>query len=245
MKEIYNKIIMCGDFNIDLLKNNSNGPTGNFTDLTLTEGFVPKITIPTRVTHHSATLIDNIFIYMKDIQDNDEVVASILETDLSDHFPCLVTIPNVLCKDTSQKTIEFHDVTIDKLNLVNAELSNRSWVELCNMSANDAYDHFHGEVMKILDKFVPAERKTVKDRKHKHAPWYTKTIKKYKNKCVKLYSKSLQDPTIKTKYKQYHNSLNRIIRQEKINYYSKRFSELKNDISKTWKVINSVIKKNQ
>ena len=48
-------------------------------------GFIPLITTPTRVTHTSATLIDNI--YSNQILDRDHSVNGIMMTDISDHYP--------------------------------------------------------------------------------------------------------------------------------------------------------------
>ena len=50
----------------------------------LINGLVPTITKPTRITHNSATLIDNIYISIK----NKGVIKSaILCADISDHLP--------------------------------------------------------------------------------------------------------------------------------------------------------------
>ena len=53
---------ICGDFNFDLLKTDMHKPTEHFLSMFLDEGFVPYISKPTRVTHTSSTLIDNIFV---------------------------------------------------------------------------------------------------------------------------------------------------------------------------------------
>ena len=50
-----------GDFNIDLLKSESCNYTNRFIDQLFTSSFFPLIIKPTRVTAHTATLIDNIF----------------------------------------------------------------------------------------------------------------------------------------------------------------------------------------
>ena len=52
---------------------------------------VPKITRPTRITHNSATLIDNLFVSQK-LQD--KYKSSILINDFSDHLPCYVILPD-------------------------------------------------------------------------------------------------------------------------------------------------------
>lgn len=53
-------VYICGDFNIDLLHYENHRSTQEFVDNIFSTGFVPLITKPSRVTEHSATLIDNI-----------------------------------------------------------------------------------------------------------------------------------------------------------------------------------------
>ena len=50
-----------GDFNLDLLRYADHEPTQEFVDCLFSHMFVPLIDRPTRITAHSATLIDNIF----------------------------------------------------------------------------------------------------------------------------------------------------------------------------------------
>ena len=50
-----------GDFNIDLLKFESHSATDGFLNTLGSNFFQPYILQPTRITDHSATLIDNIF----------------------------------------------------------------------------------------------------------------------------------------------------------------------------------------
>ena len=50
-----------GDYKIDLLNIESYDPTSNYNDTMYSNGFIPLIARPTRITNSSATLIDNIF----------------------------------------------------------------------------------------------------------------------------------------------------------------------------------------
>ena len=52
---------LLGDFNLDLLKFESHPSTENFLNTLGSFYFQPQILQPTRITDHSATLIDNIF----------------------------------------------------------------------------------------------------------------------------------------------------------------------------------------
>ena len=53
-------IIDC-DINLDLLKNDENRDIALFLDTFISNGFLPKITLPTRKSGNSSTLIDHIF----------------------------------------------------------------------------------------------------------------------------------------------------------------------------------------
>ena len=53
-------VIIGGDFNIDLLKVNDKPIVSEYLDMVISHGFFPKITLPTRLSERSGTLIDNI-----------------------------------------------------------------------------------------------------------------------------------------------------------------------------------------
>ena len=74
---------LMGDFNIDLLKDDSHRPTHDYLNLVYSCSLVPTIYKPTRITEHSATIIDNI------LTNNhlEAIKSNILITDISDHFP--------------------------------------------------------------------------------------------------------------------------------------------------------------
>ena len=66
--------------------------TMEFVELLSTYNLYPTITKPTRLTHASATLIDNIFVG-KEHYDNYK--SMLLLDDLSDHLPCLLSLINL------------------------------------------------------------------------------------------------------------------------------------------------------
>ena len=76
-------IELLGDFNIDLLKFSIHGDTAHYLDSILNYSLLPLITLPTRVIHNSATLIDNILTTSQD----DIYDSGILLSDISDHLP--------------------------------------------------------------------------------------------------------------------------------------------------------------
>ena len=73
---------IMGDFIIDLLKFSSNNKISNFVNLMYPNNFFPCIDRPTRITQHSATLLDNIIT-------NDtsaKIRSGVFVTDITDHF---------------------------------------------------------------------------------------------------------------------------------------------------------------
>ncbi len=61
-----NKDIIIGtDQNLDYLKINDHANTAKFLEINLSFGVLPTITKPTRITHSTATLIDNIYVKSK------------------------------------------------------------------------------------------------------------------------------------------------------------------------------------
>ena len=51
-----------GDFNVNLINYYKNRGTYEFLEQLFNHNFTPKITLPTRITEKTATLIDNIFV---------------------------------------------------------------------------------------------------------------------------------------------------------------------------------------
>ena len=53
---------LLGDFNVNLLNYNEHNETNKFLDSLASNSFIPLVLQPTRITSHSNTLIDNIFL---------------------------------------------------------------------------------------------------------------------------------------------------------------------------------------
>ena len=77
---------LCGDYNIDLLKMTSIQMHEDYFDNILSAGYIPTITLPTRLSENS-TLIDNIFTNNV----SNQITAGILDTHISDHQPIIIS----------------------------------------------------------------------------------------------------------------------------------------------------------
>ena len=85
LDEFAGGLIICGDFNLDLLKLQTDDNITDFYDIIYTLFVIPTIIRPTRLIDNSQSLIDNIF-----ISKLFNYVSGILTFDISDPFPILV-----------------------------------------------------------------------------------------------------------------------------------------------------------
>ncbi len=81
----HKNVIFGGDQNFDFLKINSHGATPDLSNKAFSSGLLPTITKPTRITHSSATLIDNI--YINSVLANGTISLGIIVSDISHHPP--------------------------------------------------------------------------------------------------------------------------------------------------------------
>ena len=85
-----NDIIIAGDFNINLLKLNENDMFSSFFDTVISHSLYPQITLPTRFTRTTGTLIDNLFRRLHILENT----AGILTKQCSDHQPYYMIMHN-------------------------------------------------------------------------------------------------------------------------------------------------------
>ena len=76
--------IICGDCNINLL-NSNHASSSNFTSMLSSENIIPQITVPTRITENSMTLIDNILVRRDNI--DTRCISGNLISGITDHLP--------------------------------------------------------------------------------------------------------------------------------------------------------------
>jgi hypothetical protein len=143
---------LMGDFNIDLFKSESCDHTNHFIEQLFTSSFFPLITKPTRITHHTATLIDNIF--TNNLEELDESVNGIIFSYISDHLPIVHMFnTNIFSKNTTKNA---NSVTYQRsFNKTNTEafksaIRTLSWDNILN-EANDPEKGYNEFLKMFLD----------------------------------------------------------------------------------------------
>ena len=128
------EFILGMDSNLDLLKLNTHKHTQKFYETMLENKLLPTITRPTRITQHSATLIDNIFVSENLHRFFD---SAILLEDISDHLPIIALLKQT--KMTSKKPLIFEsrNLSESKLRQISHDLHQVDWGSILDSNSVD------------------------------------------------------------------------------------------------------------
>ena len=150
----YKFSFICGDFNYDLLKSHLHGPTLNFSYYMIENNYVPYINKPTRVTHASCTLIDNIFVKTPNLNEN---VSYVITDGMSDHYPCLLSLNVGKRSKTAEDLImNRRKLTDENIPKIQQGLLMYDWTPLYQMAncKNQGYEFLNNAVTSVLDEFA-------------------------------------------------------------------------------------------
>ena len=263
-------VYLCGDYNINLLKMHEKNLYEEFFETMLVHSYLPNITLPTRLTDTSNTLIDNVFANSAKF----EAVSGILINNISDHQAIftIITIPRErVIIHTNISSNNQTTYTVKKLSSgtkpkaiftpPNRKLDIDMFCEdvRINLVANtdnsfDESDNYKGLVKSIGDaqkKQIDSKRFKYNKYRHKKCKWITFGLLKSIEFRDNLYRELKKTPIDRDDYRNKKINLrtyNRIINRSKTylkkRYYAEKFHQLKNNIKLTWRLINEVLGNN-
>lgn len=225
------KVILCGDFNIDILKNNKT--TIEFQNLLLYFNLTLELKQPTRL--NSKTCIDN---FAHNISRNCH--TKIIDLALSDHTAQTLKVP-------VKKTCKFKYWYITRRNYSNENifkfknhLQNLTFSDIyLTNNPNKAFDYFHELFTLIYKLCFPIQKiKITVDKKQK---WITRGIKLASKKQRQLLWRYRHKPTNfnKDKLRLYSQRLKKIIKLTKRSQNNYYIQQSTNKSKATWNVINT------
>lgn len=232
---------IMGDFNLDLMKFQDHLATSEFLEGMYSNMFYPLITRPTRITTHTATLIDNIF-----TNDPNNHLNGLLLNDISDHLPIFAILHGNIDHNSSNNNPTMTRVrSKENINKFKEQLRNIDWMEIEGYNnPHSAYTSFLEKYTKVYNTCFPLKRTKTKYNVN-NKPWLSKGLLKSINRKNKLYKKYLSSPNPNSEscYKNYKNKLNHSLRIAKRLYYEKKLIDSKSNIKNTWKILNEIINK--
>ena len=146
-------IIIMGDFNFNLMNNDTDETTNEFLETMTSGSLVPLILKPTRITSHSKTLIDNIF--TNNLENN--IVSGNLTSEISDHLPQFALIKTTQNQKPSTRKLkrDFRNFDREKFILDILEVDWENHINLNNNSTNTATLLLINKVNEILNTHAP------------------------------------------------------------------------------------------
>ena len=171
-----NKIcFLMGDFNVNVMNYQHHQLTGQFLDGMYSNMFFPLSTRPSRITSHTAMLIDNIFV------NNffERSRSSLLFTDISDHLPIFSILSDTtLVNRCRQDSVFIRDKNSENIPLFIETLESVDWSPLKDFDEpNTAFNCFLELYSGMYNGCFPLKRVTRNQRCFKK-PWLTKALLK-------------------------------------------------------------------
>ena len=251
-----NKIkYLVGDINQDLIKYDNDDDCQNLIDNAHNNGFVQIVSRPTRITEHSATLIDHV--YTNNIDST--LSCNILTLDISDHLATHTRV--TLGTSTAQSRRISAQVKNDKGNLRIFNEANdikfrqliheETWEEVLSdtLDAQTAYNKFDEIYTKHYNAAYPlrSERVRRKNERKNPKPWILPWLEDACARKNNLFHEFVNTPSPenKAKYDKLNEFCAKHIDIAKIKYHKKYFEKYKDNSRKQWQMINSLLNRNK
>ena len=235
---------ILGDYNIDFLqmKSNTNTPS-RFEDFLLSNGLSPVISIPTHSrVNCKPSCIDNIF--TNDIEKTQ--LSGTISDSPGDHLP-VFEISNIYFADDRRKDVfvKYYNYSNKNLNQFTVDL----YDDLENHKITENFSEFTSLFQNALDRTCKLDKPKTTKRTYQNNPWITESIiaaverkHELKDDWVKTMDneKPEGDQVVRKIFTDYRRILKHVINSAKNSYDCNKIQESKDDLKKTWKLINEL-----
>ena len=227
------KLIICSDFNIDLLENNK--INSHYLDSHFSMGLIPMITKSTHFTNTSAKVIDHIFVSSPPPQ----AKSFVLQVHIADHLPTIYSDPAIFTNKEDPQTPR---------PLINKSTTNQYLKLLKKItfsSSNDpetAFNSFFEQLTAAGELAFPLTIPKKKNFKNINKPWMSAGLLKSARSKQILFSTKLKIPSDenKNKFREFNRVFSKCKKWAKKNYYLSSFENAKSDLKETWRLIGEV-----
>ena len=192
------KVILMGDFNINLLNYDSQNETNDFLNLMQSNSLIPLVLKPTRITTRTKTLIDNIFTNLIDIPH----VSGNITYKIADHLPQFA-----IFEQRNRKKIQIEPFEIRNYAKFNqddflTDFIATDWYKLCSMQLNNPDLSLHiflTKITELINKHAPLIKIKPKRNSMKKKPWITAALLTSINHKQELYKKMIKRKNSETR----------------------------------------------
>ena len=250
-------VYLVGDFNQDLIQYEHDINCQNLVDYTTNHGFVQIVSRPTRITDHSATLIDHVYTNNLD----STISCNILTCDISDHLAIhtrislgsssinsMRNIRNSRTNDTEQtQTRVFNEANNAKFKQL---IEDETWDEIQDdMDAQTQYDKFSEIYMEHYNTAYPLKSQRVrrKNERQDPKPWILPWLEDACARKNLLFHDFVKTPTPenKAKYDKLDQFCTKHVEKAKAKYNKDYFEKHKDNSRKQWQLINNLMNRSK
>ena len=147
------EVFLLGFLNIDLLNYTRDNQTSEYLDMLLDLGYMPLITKATRITDHTATLIDHIYTNLP----QKITKAGICLADITDHLPVYCTVRTDRLP-LYQETKYFQDFSHFDKHLFLNDLENIDFNQFINEDVNESVYYVINALQTFSDQHAPVKK---------------------------------------------------------------------------------------
>lgn len=247
-------VYIVGDFNQDVAKYEIDANIQNLVDTAACHGLVQLVSRPTRITEHSATIVDLVFTNNID----NTLSCNIITLDLSDHLAIHTkvalnsggTYMTRATKHDKAKNREFRIFNEMNDNIFRNYIDEETWDDINDdADAQSQYDKFTEIYTKHYNSAYPlkTEHTRRKNERKKPRPWILPWLEDACSRKNMLYHTYVKEPTIanKTIYLKMKEFCEKHIKKAKSKYYDKFFKDYNDNSRKQWQMINSLLNRNK
>lgn len=241
------RVYVCGDLNLNLLQYETSSIVQTFVNLNYEHSFHSLINKPTRVSSHSATVIDHIWCNFSSIQ---PPTCGIVLSGISDHFvPFCCQAPTAPRLDDEPGNLRsyrcwdklsdpcFAEVLTSELNKYNFDNS--------ESSIDTLFSFLISAINNTINSLCPIKYFDPSKKRGVFNPWMTSELKQLIRQKNRLYSKFCRRPiTFGAEYRSIRNRVNVLRESTKRNYYQSLLIKNQYSSKKTWEVLNGIAGRN-
>ena len=150
--------------------------------------------------------------------------------DISDHLPSVLILENLNPSKNGKIEVTSRDVRPKQIELLKKELTPQRNTTTLKGDTNEQFDLLHDIILRSIDAHCPIRVRSLSNKKFRKEPWPTAGLHISCSKQKKLYQNSISNnaqPSTVEKYKAYRNTLKKLKRKSKINYYKNKCKEYK------------------
>ena len=233
-------IVLCGDFNYNLLDINSNSRVADFMDAMFGNGLVHTIENPTRVTENCSSIIDNIF-----LSNSLSYQSGIFAVELTDHFPIFTSVKSIFSRIQRNHFFKYRLVNETTMNKFKQSLLNYDFEGIKNTyDIDNAVEKFNEILLTEYNLNCPIITKKI-TKKDQERPWITNRLKGFLKHRQNSYLRFKSGQISFDEFKRIRNQVTGELRVSKREYYSKLLNDFRDNIKKTWNILNNILKPNK